>query len=139
MKGEQLIQKVLMPMSAINSLVSLPNDTTITFKSVLELEKYITLALAEGGYSRSQILQEFEHFIYGFDGEVCCLNYSTWTVNHASKASEGLNIIVQEKELDDGRTAYEGICVKDVKPGDELYMDYRRFKLPQFYIDYAKK
>jgi len=134
-----LIEKVLVPMSATTTLIGTPNNTTLTFESVEDLEKYITLAASEGGYSRQDILTYYEHFMYGFDGRVCCLNYSTWTVNHAGTAKEGLNILVQEKELPDGKIAYEGICVKDVAVDDELYMDYRRFTLPKFYVEFTDK
>jgi len=138
-KGPQLIEKVLVPISSTTTLLGTPNDTTFTFECTEDLEKYITLAVSEGGYSRQDILTNYEHFMYGFGGPVCCLNCSTWTVNHAGTAKEGLNILVQEKELPDGRIAYEGICVKDVAVDDELYMDYRRFKLPDFYVEFTKK
>jgi len=136
-KGPTIIEKNLKPMSSATTLVGVPNNTTFTFKCTEDLEKYITLAISEGGYTRQEILTYYEHFMYGFDGVVCCLNVSTWTVNHAGTDKEGLNIRVQEKELPDGTMAYEGICVKDVKVDDELYMDYRRFKLPDFYVKFT--
>jgi len=132
-----LIEKNLVPMSTTKTLIGIPNNTTFTFQCTEDLEKYISLAISEGGYTRQDILTYYEHFMYGFNGVVSCLNVSTWTVNHAGTAEDGLNIRVQEKRLPDGTMAYEGICVKDVAEGDELYMDYRRFKLPDFFVEFT--
>ena len=75
-------------MASIKTLAGLPSDGTNTFASTDELEKYISLAKEEGGCCREEILKLFEHFVFGFDGEVCCLNLCTWTVNHADPDSE---------------------------------------------------
>ena len=133
-----LIEKVLMPMKQTDTLIGLANNTTLTFEDTEDLEKYIKLAMVEGNYTRQDVLTQYEHFMYGFDGVVACLNYCTWTVNHAGDAKEGLNIRVQEKPLPNGKIAYVGICVKDVEINDELYMDYRRFTIPKFYHEFTK-
>jgi hypothetical protein len=126
-------------MAQIESLKNLSNDTTITFASVEDLEKYIDMAKAEAGYTREEILHYYEHFMYGFDGHVACLNVSTWTVNHGDKIEDGLNIVVEEKELPGGAKAYAGNALKDILLNDELFMDYRKFKLPAFYMEYTQK
>jgi len=134
-----VIAKRLLPMAEIDTLLNLPNDTTITFTSVEQLEKYISLAKSEGGHSRETVLDLYEHFIYGFDGERACLNVSTWTVNHGDNTGDGLNVDVVEKTLSCGAKAYVGEAMIDIKVGDELYMDYRKFKLPEFYYEYSRK
>jgi len=138
-QGSELIVKVLRPMTTIDTLLSLPSDTTITFSSVNDLERYIKLAETEGGYSRNEILTLFEHFIYGFDSKVCCLNVCTWTVNHADSYENGLNCLVVQKHLSDGSTAYVGEAMGDIKEGDEFFMDYRKFTQPEFYVEFTKK
>jgi len=134
-----VIAKRLIPMADIDTLLKLPNDTTITFTNVEQLEKYISLAKAEGGHSRETVLDLYEHFVYGFDGERACLNVSTWTVNHGDNTGDGLNVDVVEKTLSCGAKAYVGEAMIDIKVGDELYMDYRKFKLPEFYMEYTRK
>jgi len=138
-KGSELIIKVLRPMTTIDTLVSLPPDTTITFSSENDLERYIKLAETEGGYSRKEILTLFEHFIYGFDSKVCCLNVCTWTVNHADSYENGLNCLVVQKRLPDGSTAYVGEAMGDIQKGDEFFMDYRKFTQPEFYVEFTRK
>lgn len=137
--GSTAIQKPLVPMAQVESLKNLSNDTTITFACVEDLEKYIELAKAEGGYTREEILHYYEHFMYGFDGRVSCLNVSTWTVNHGDKIEDGLNIVVEEQELPGGAKALAGRALKDILLNEELYMDYRKFKLPEFYMEYTQK
>lgn len=137
--GSTVVQKPLMPMAQVESLKNLPNDTTITFARVEDLEKYIELSMSEGGYSREEILDYYEHFMYGFDGHVSCLNVSTWTVNHGDNVEDGLNVVVEEKELPGGAKALSGRALKDILLNEELYMDYRKFKLPDFYIEYTQK
>lgn len=137
--GQVVIRKVLMPMAKIDSLLGIPNDVTITFSTEAELEKYIDLAFKEGGHSREEVLFNMEHFIYGFDGKVGCLNVSTWTVNHGHDIESGLNVDVQPEVLPGGGLAYSGTAMQDINVGDEFYMDYRKFALPEFYREFAKK
>lgn len=133
-----LVVKPLVPMAKVDSLSSLPTDRTVTFEAVGDLEKYIQLSAAEGNYSRKEILTIFEHFIYGFDGQRACLNASTWSINHADTASQGLNVNFFEKKLDDGSTALVGEAINDIQVNDELHNNYREFKLPDFYTDYCQ-
>merc|ERR1711988_163126 len=102
--GEVVVQKVLIPMGELGSLLYVPKNATITFACEQDLEKYIMLMEREGGFPRDVVLQLYEHFIYGFDRKVCCLNVSTWTINHAESAEGGLNTAVDFKgaRLPDG-------------------------------------
>jgi len=150
-----VFRKVLVPMAAIPTLLKLPKNATVTFACEAELEKYIALMQSEGGFSRKEVLHLFEHFVYGFDGEVCCLNVSTYTVNHSDSPKTGLNTKVVFRDVNDTLTlgqdgdpkqkqfkatkALVGEVVKDIAIGDELFIDYRRFRLPQFYLDFTKK
>jgi len=138
-KGSPMIEKFTMPMAKVKTLLNIPYDTTITFASVDDLEKYIKLGMTEGNYSREEILEYYEHFMYGFDGVVTGLNVCTWTVNHQGSEDQGLNCNMFEKYYPDGRHSYYGIAAKDIKVGDEIYHDYRRFKIPEFYKEYCKK
>jgi len=138
--GEVVVQKVLVPMAEISSLLNVEKDVTITFACLADLEKYIALMGTEGGFARDVVLKLYEHFVYGFDRKVCCLNVSTWTINHAEKVEGGLNCVVDFKgaRLPDGRPAY--VCRSyGVKSGAELFMDYNRFALPDFYLAFAKQ
>lgn len=167
--GDVVVEKFCLPMSEVSSLVKdVPNDSMLTFSSVEDLEKYISLAESEGGYTRAQILKVFEHFMIAFDPkmEVVCLNTCTWTVNHADQHGGEqhppmpLNVEVREccrrKTAQDGggseggvatttsrttttTTSYQGVATRDINPGDELYMDYRRFLLPDFYTGFRRK
>jgi len=145
--GDVVVQKALRPMTQITSLAALPYDTTITFMCEDCLEKYIALAEKEGGYSREECLKVFEHFIYGFDGEVCCLNVCTWTINHADetfKPPTPLNMVVEERyrwswSRFRREKTYAAVACKDIAVGEEMHIDYRRFKLPAFYVDFTRK
>jgi len=136
--GKVVVAKIIKPMATLDSLLGLSNDTTITFASVADLEKYIDLAKSEGGYSRQEILTFYEHFMYGIDGKVTCLNTSTWTVNHG-EAGAGMNVLIEEKPLPGGELAYVGTAQVDIIRGDELYNDYRLFKIADFYTAYTQK
>merc|ERR1712070_1075670 len=138
--GEVVVQKVLVPMGELDSLLYVDKNTTITFVCEQDLEKYIMLMEREGGFPRDVVLNLYEHFMYGFDRKVSCLNVSTWTINHAESKAGGLNTQVDFKgaRLPDGRPAY--VCRSfGVKNGDELFMDYSRFALPDFYLAYTKR
>jgi hypothetical protein len=134
--GDIVCEKKLKPMADVTSLVGMSIDTVLEFGSVEDCEKYLALAEKEGGYDKKEILDYYEHFMFGFDGVHCCLNYATWTVNHQHP---GNNLQVDEKKLADG--SYAQVCkvVKDIKVGDELYHDYRRFVIPTFYKEFMKK
>lgn len=134
-----VVEKVLVPMSKVCKLSELSNDVIITFESVADLEKYIGMSYKEGGYSREQVLDLFEHFIYGFDGKHACLNVTTWTVNHGDPDLNGLNVDITEKKLKCGASALVGEATVDINVNDEFYIDYRKFKLPKFYLDYTKE
>jgi len=134
-----VVEKVLMPMANIETLVNLPNNASITFATVADLEKYIGLANKEGGYSREEVHDLFEHFMYGFDGQNSVLNVSTWTVNHGDDEQKSKNVNVVEKQLDGGAIALVGEATSDIQENEEFYMDYRKFALPKFYIDYTNE
>jgi len=143
-KGQIAVQKTLRPMAGINSLITLPLNSTITFSSVADLEKYISLAAKEGGYAREEILKVFEHFVYGFDGVVCCLNVCSWTINHADesfKHPSPLNMCVEERYRWRGlwrEKTYAAVATSDIAVGEELHIDYRRFTLPAFYTEFCR-
>lgn len=142
-KGSIVCQKVLKPMGNVNSMKELPFDGTITFNCEADIEKYIALAGKEGGYSREECLKVFEHFMYGFDGVVSCLNVCSWTINHADetfKPPTPLNMCVEERNRGWFRRekTYAVIAATDIAVGEELHIDYRRFKLPAFYVNFCR-
>merc|ERR1719393_936992 len=63
--GSEVAHKPVVPMAKIDSLVTLSNDVVISFVDTAELEKYIDLSKSEGDYSRQQILDMFQHNVYG--------------------------------------------------------------------------
>jgi hypothetical protein len=133
----KVVVKPMVPMAKIESLESLPKDRTVTFANPDDLEKYVKLGMAEGGFSRDQVMNTFENFIFGFDGRVACLNTSTWSINHSDKFEDGLNINMFQSTLDDGSQALIGEAFNDIQVGDEFYNNYRDFKLPDFYMSYC--
>jgi len=133
----KVVVKPIVPMAKIESLESLPKDRTVTFANPDDLEKYVKLGMAEGGFSRDQVMGTFENFIFGFDGRVACLNTSTWSINHSDKFGDGLNINMFQSTLDDGSQALIGEAFNDIQVGDEFYNNYRDFKLPEFYMSYC--
>jgi hypothetical protein len=136
--GDIACEKKIVPMKDITTLVGMSIDSVIEFSSVEDCDKYIEMAGKDGGYSKDKILEYYEHFMFGFGGKTH-LNYATWTVNHADKASDGLNLIAEEKDLSGGKYAIAFRVVKDIKVGDELYKDYRRFEIPAWFQDFMKK
>jgi hypothetical protein len=145
-KGDIVYEKKLIPMKTVTSLLddANPSDGLITFASVADLERYISLAEVQGGYARAEILKLFEHFVYGFDTKVCCLNLCTYTFNHADENSEKndpntkLNIRVREIQKG-GDLYYQGVAMMDIKVGEEFNIDYRRFTQPDFYVRFTDK
>ena len=112
-------------------------DTVVTFSSEEDLEKYISLADAEGGLSRAQILDLYQNFLWGLDGVRGCLNISTYTTNHADNEA-----ITMELNLEtvDGVECVVGTSMgKDIAVEEELTISYRRFVLPEFYLEFCKK
>ena len=115
---------------------------------VTDIEKYIDLACTEGGYSRLHIVKLLEHFAYGINNKVIVLNQCTWSVNHGGDAllddaSSSENVLVTEvsRENDKGEVEhfYQGTATRDIAVGDEFYMDYRRFVIPDFYVRFVRK
>ena len=135
--GSRVLVKKLVPMQTVTSLSELTGDSVVTFSSEDDLERYIQCANNEAGLSRAQILDLYENFMYGLDGDRSCLNISTYTTNHADgdRITMELNI-----GTIDGCESIVGTALgKDIAEGQELTIDYRRFKLPLFYLDYCKK
>lgn len=48
-------------------------------------------------------------------------------------------MILLQKALYDGTSAFVGEAMCDIKKGDEFYMDYRRFKNPDFYEEFLER
>lgn len=134
-----VFRKQLVPMVDVQSLSALANDVTISFSSIEDLEKYVELSQCEGGHRREDVLKQFEHCMYGFDGKRTCLNVSAWTVNHQDHLKDGLNMRIIEKVLPHGIEALVGEALVDIHVHDELFFDYRTFQLPEFYLAYAKR
>lgn len=134
-----LVEKLVIPMGTLDTLHGVPANAVITFACAADLEKYIALMIAEGGHTRDSVVEVLEHFIYGFDGNSCCLNVSTWTVNHAHSIKDGLNLKVPPLcTREDGSVVMICEAAQDVRSGDELFMDYRMFHIPDFYLDFCE-
>jgi hypothetical protein len=124
----------MMPMKNIETLVGLPVDTTITFADVDDMEKYVSLNMAEGGHSREAVLSVFEHFIWSLDGKRACLNASVWCTNHAHTVEGGMNLIFFEN-AETGELV--GKAMVDINAGDEMANNYKEFVQPDFYLLYC--
>eukprot|EP00814_Leptocylindrus_danicus_P008498 CAMPEP_0116033418 /NCGR_PEP_ID=MMETSP0321-20121206/18978_1 /TAXON_ID=163516 /ORGANISM="Leptocylindrus danicus var. danicus, Strain B650" /LENGTH=256 /DNA_ID=CAMNT_0003509491 /DNA_START=14 /DNA_END=780 /DNA_ORIENTATION=- len=149
--GDLVVEKILVPMKDISTLVDvnkIPQNATISFSNEADLEKYIHLACTEGGYSRSQINKLFEHFPFSIDGKVMVLGHCTWTVNHGGDAlpddiasSENLKFFEDSRKNAQGveEHFYQAVATRDIAAGDEFYLDYRRFVIPDFFIRFSEK
>merc|ERR1740123_43411 len=124
-------------MNEITSLLSLPADRVITFASEADLEKYIALAKEEGGYTREQVLDQFENFIWGLDEARAALNNSTWSMNHGEGKNE--TVVFQWETQQDGTEALVGDANGLLAAGTEFYNSYRDFVIPVFYRDWCTK
>ena len=125
--------KPIVAMASLESLRTVAHDATITFVSTEDLERYVRLGEVEGGYTRTQILEVFEHFIWSLDGERAFLNNCTWSMNHADEATGGVNVAFSEV---DGSIV--GDSVEDILAGDEFRNNYRAFAMPAFYEAFCR-
>jgi len=82
-------------------------------------------------------LDLFANFIWSYDGKIAWLNHSTWSVNHGgwlTEESSRLNTLLFEK---DGAIVTE--CEHDIAAGTEIFMNYRSFDQPPWYLRYCAK
>jgi hypothetical protein len=128
--------KPLVPMAEVFALRDVPYDHTYTFACAEDLEKYITLAQKEGGYTREQVLDQFENFVWGLDERRACLNNSTWTMNHGEGTGE--TVVFQLEAKPDGTEAVVGYAYQDLEPGAEFFNNYRDFVIPLWYRDWTQ-
>ena len=136
-RNSRVMVKKLVPMETVTRLSDLTGDCTVTFSSEEDLEKYIQFADAEAGLTRAQILDLYENFLYGLDGSRGCLNISTYTTNHAD--GDAITMELNIETIDGGECIVGTALDKDIAVDQELTIDYRRFKLPAFYLDFCKQ
>merc|ERR1712046_263825 len=99
-------------------------DSTVVFGDTEDLEHFIALCVGEG-HTRKAVLTEYEHFVRGLDGSTACLNFCTWTVNHGNAGdSENMKL-----SIGDGMVI--GTASQDIAVGDEIYLDYHDFQIPE--------
>ena len=136
--GSVVSVKPIVPVGSLSSLRDVPSDSTLTFASRDDLEAYVSLCVAEGGYEREQVLEQFENFLWSLDGTRGFLNQCTWTMNHAD-AGGGLNVRFAERpgRVGEGAPAIVGEALCDIRAGDELRNDYREFEMPGFYTRFC--
>jgi len=136
-KGDVVLVKTSVPMTGVEDLKTVPLDTMLVFENVEEIDKYVKLAVAEG-HTKERVMTTIKHFMHGFSDKQCLLNVSAYTVNHKDEKMGGLNLEINEK-VEDGKSTWVCTAKEDIKEGDELMIDYRRFKIPKFYEEYAKE
>ena len=133
-KNTIIMVKPMIPMASVTSIKSVANDECIIFKSLEELNRFISLYENEAQQERVDIINCLAHFISSystFDG--VAVNFCSVMVNHGDPGT-GANMRLFEK---DGTKYAETIT--DVKAGDELYCDYREFDyMDQFWIQFCK-
>lgn len=144
--GTVISVKPVVPMAQLSSLRTLSADQAVSFSTVPELEHYITLRAQEdgGGVPREQVLDLFEHFVWSLDGSDsgrCCLNLSTWSINHAHDSTGGLNVeFYKDRTVSSDGKEHEvvvGEAMVDLEVDTELFMDYRTFDMPHYYLAYC--
>lgn len=150
-KGDVVVEKIVIPMKDVSTLMDVtktPQNATITFSNEADVEKYIDLSCTEGGYTRAQIVKLFEHFAYGIDGKVIALGQCSWTVNHGGDAlpddiasSVNLKFVEATRKNAQGveERFHQSVATRDIAAGDEFYIDYRRFVMPDFYARFCEK
>ena len=133
-KNTIIMVKQMIPMASVTSLKSVAHDECIMFKSVEEINRFISLYEDEAQQERVDIIDFLAHFISSystFDG--VAVNFCSLMVNHGDP-DNGANMRLFEK---DGTKYAETIT--DVKAGDELYCDYREFDyMDEFWIQFCK-
>jgi len=133
--GTVVFEKKFVDIKTIHSLHQLSPNSTVAFNDRADLEKFVSLSESEGGHSREAVLAEYEHFIWGIDGKYVCLNYSTWTSNHGEPGlTENVKL-----GFDTESRIFIGVATRDIAAAEELYMNYRDFKIPEFYSAFCRE
>lgn len=112
------IEKTTMPMAAIDTLTDLPNNLSITFSTVADLEKYVQLCKSEGNRSPDEMLDLFQHFVSGVDGRHASLDVATWTFNYGENAAAAE---VAKKVTVGAAAKQAAMKVKVGAPGGEMH------------------
>jgi hypothetical protein len=135
--GSIIAVKPLQAMSSVQTLRSIAADTALSFSSIGDLEKYVDLGAADGGFTPEQSRATVEHYLWSLDGERGILNWATWSVNHGG--ADGTNLTMFHDKLSHGDEVIVSEVTKDLASDTELLMDYTTFDMPAFYLEYCDK
>jgi len=119
--GSVICEKLACPFEENRALY--PEDGVITFTTAVQIENYVKLIVSKG-HSRETVVDLIENFMHGFPSDHVCLNCSTWTVNDSAEPN-------CKVELKDGK--YCVITLRPIAAGEELFMDYAKFSMGDFY------
>jgi len=135
-KGTIIMNKPMVPMSQVSSVLSVSSDEVVVFKNSEEVERFIGLYWEEGKQSRKDVFEYMTHYIFSLStSEGVTLNFSSAAVNHGD---HGVTENTRSFETD-GNHLFK--TVADVKAGDELLVDYRRYDFNEtgkFWLDFCK-
>ena len=134
--GSVVAVKPIRPIGRIETLHDLSADTAVSFSSTADLEKYIALGEADGGFSLQASRGTLEHFLWSLDGQRGILNWSTWSVNHGSGSEMNLDVFLDNVA---GEEVVVSEATRDIPAGTELTQDYADFIMPAFYLEYCKQ
>ena len=132
--GSIVAVKPVRAMAAVETLHSVGADRALTFCSAAELEQYIHLGVAEGGFTVEQSRETLEHYLWSLDGVRGVLNWSTWSLNHGGGSEMKLHTY---HDRAGGAEVVVSEAAQDIPSGTELTMDYCAFDMPEFYLEYV--
>ena len=130
--GALMFSKKLRHVKTIKSLCDVSTDSTVVFHDTQDLETFIELCQKEGNHTRDKTLEEYQHYIYGYTGTTAHLNFCTWTINHGEPGqTENMKIAIIGDTI-------QGTAMRDIDVGEEIYNNYREFKIPAFYTEFCE-
>lgn len=130
-KGRIISRKKKVLMSEVSSIRSIPLDTTIVFKNMDDVEKFITLYEKEGGRTRSEVIEYLSHFMFAsdtFEGEA--LHFASNILNH--RDDHNVHIYHENGE-------FVMKALTNIKAGEELLRNYHTFCYSEAYTTFCKK
>lgn len=135
-KGTIIMSKPMVKMSEVSSILDVSSDEVLVFENKEEIEKFIKLYVEEGNRLRKDVFEYMTHYVFSLStSHGVTLNFSSAAVNHGDP---GVTENTRSYEAD-GNHLFK--TVDDVKAGDELLVDYRRYDFNgtgKLWLDFCK-
>ena len=122
--GDLICEKPIVYFTEENTDLQFPPNAAITFKTEADLDKFVEYAIAKG-FSKDTSLALIADFVGGTNTDECFICNSSHVINHSATP----NAI---HELKNG--AYCITACANIEAGDELFCDYNKYEMPDFYL-----